>query len=173
MHPTILCSIKAAPMIENILTAVKIERWRLQGHDGDCVMGSNEAEFSSYYGRAKDGGGFSVSLNSCFVSDSETAVGDEDHIVIRFNFNRNESIVSTVEFSYGLDSGCWFVVHESTEYLHSGDVDPAAGLAEQLGIELNNPGVDHVHEDHALEQIALAADYAFANCNEPDPAATT
>jgi len=172
MHPTILCGIKAEPLINQILVAVKIERWRLQGHGGDCILGSDEVELMSFYGRTADGGGFAVILTSCLASDPEELTGSENQVVVKFNFSRGGNIVSSIEFSYGLDNGCWFVVHESTEFLRSGEVDPAAGLAEQLGIELNNKGVDHVHEGHALEQIALAADYAFANCDESDIAAT-
>lgn len=170
MHPVLISGRKAEPMIAQIMSAVKAERWVIQEHDVDGGPGSDESVLASYYGRTKDGGGFGITLTSYLGTEPKPLPGDEDTLVIKFNFSREGSIVSSVEFSYGLDSGCWFVVHESTEFLRRGMDDPAIGLAEQLGIEPNNDGVDHVEDDRALEQIALAADYTFVHCDEPEEA---
>ncbi len=167
MHPVLLSGKRAESMTAQIMAAVKAERWTLQGHEVEGGDFDGEALLVSRYGRTENGGGFSIVLTTYLSTDPRPLAGDEDTLAIVFCFSRNGSVVSTIEFSYGLDSGCWFVVHESAEALGSGMEDPAASLAEELGIELNNEGVDHVHEDHALEQIALAADYAFVHCDDP------
>ena len=136
MHPTINCAIKARPVISDIHAAVKIERWKLQGHEVDTDY-AGEAVLNSYYGRTEDGGGFRIAVVSQFDAEMARSSGDTDDVVISFNFSRGGNIVSSVQFSYELDYGLWFVDHESTEFLEPEDVDPAAGLAELLGIELD------------------------------------
>lgn len=168
MHPVILTAKKAESMIARIMAAVKIERWVPQEHLIDEFSGSIVVAIVSHYGRTQSGGGFVITLISFLTDNPERAPEDEETLEIVFNFSRGGNIVSCVEFSYGLNTGSWFAVHESTEFLRQGMEDPATGLAQQLGIELNNRGVDHVEEELALGKIALAADYTFAHCDEPD-----
>jgi len=167
MHPVIQCAIKAQPILNAILAAVKQRQWVLQGHetggsfDGDTGLVSN-------FGRTIESrGGMSISLESLsgIQLDAGSAEdGDcEDKIGICFHLNGS---TSSITFTYLLPNNRWFVEYFSDP----GSEELFAGIDERLKINSlrsvdRNPRT-YLQEEGILDLIAMVANHTFDHCDE-------
>jgi hypothetical protein len=177
MHPMILCSINAESILKAIFAAVKQERWVLQGHESfrdsptlDNEHGDNGVDLDSYYGSAKTGGGFILSLSSDLDPQDRAAEKDMDHdsdqVQLRFVFFHDGKKVSEVVFIYDLNRPRWWVDHFYLAELEGAEKYAMTKLLERMGRDPADDEEPISDDQKAMEMIAAAADYTFENCNK-------